>query len=145
VTINGVSRKVTQIGFPESVNNTVHTSGVYASRGTNSMSNSSDGIFADSLSSELVTPAGSAGAGYTATFQIALAVSFAGRYALLRKNQPTRPSAVNPTTPCLSRRRPLVDGGAGAFAIRPRYSSASGEVTGRGTRRRSGAGIHRLM
>lgn len=74
VTINGVSRKVTQIAFPESVNNTVHASGVYASRGTNPMSNASDGIFADSLSSELVTPAGSAAAGYTATFQIALAV-----------------------------------------------------------------------
>ena len=74
VTINGVSRKVTQIAFPESVNNTVHTSGVYASRGTNPMSNVSDGIFADSLSSELVTPAGSAAAGFAATFQIALAV-----------------------------------------------------------------------
>jgi protocatechuate 3,4-dioxygenase beta subunit len=74
VTINGVSRKVTRIAFPESVNNTVHTSGVYASRGTNPMSNAADGIFADSLSSELVTPSGSAGSGYAATFQIALAV-----------------------------------------------------------------------
>ena len=50
VTINGVSRKVTQIAFPESVNNTVYRSGVYASRGSNPMSNLSDGIFADSLS-----------------------------------------------------------------------------------------------
>ena len=38
VTINGVSRKVTQIAFPESVNNTVHRSGVYASRGANPIS-----------------------------------------------------------------------------------------------------------
>ena len=74
VTIGGVSRKVTQIAFPESVNNTVHTSGVYASRGTNPMSNTADGIFADSLASELVTPTGSAGSGYAATFQIAIAV-----------------------------------------------------------------------
>ena len=37
VTINGASVKVSQIAFPESVNGTVHTSGVYASRGTNPM------------------------------------------------------------------------------------------------------------
>ena len=55
-----------------SVNNTVHTSGVYASRGTNPMSNTADGIFADSLASELVTPTGSAGSGYAAGFQIAV-------------------------------------------------------------------------
>ncbi|MEP6914140.1 MAG: intradiol ring-cleavage dioxygenase [Acidobacteriota bacterium] len=70
VTIGGASRKVTQIAFPESVNNTVHRSGVYASRGTNPMSNASDGIFADSLSAELVTPSGDPAAGYTAAFQI---------------------------------------------------------------------------
>lgn len=74
VTINGVSRKVTQIAFPESVNSTVHTSGVYSSRGTNPVSNAADGIFADSLSSELVTPTGSPDSGYAATFQIAIAL-----------------------------------------------------------------------
>jgi hypothetical protein len=47
VTSNGASRKVTQIAFPESVNNTVHRSGAYASRGSNPMSNASDMIFAD--------------------------------------------------------------------------------------------------
>jgi len=72
VTINGVSRKVTQIAFPESVNNVVHTAGTYASRGTNPMSNASDMIFADSLSAELVTPTGSTTSGYTASFQIAV-------------------------------------------------------------------------
>jgi len=72
VTINGVSRKVTQMAFPETVNNTVHASGVYLSRGTNPMSNSADGIFADSLSSEIVTPAGSPASGYTATFQVGI-------------------------------------------------------------------------
>lgn len=74
VTIDGVSRKVTQMAFPESVNNTVHSSGVYASRGSNPMSNAADGIFADSLTSELVTPTGSPSSGYAATFQIAIAV-----------------------------------------------------------------------
>jgi protocatechuate 3,4-dioxygenase beta subunit len=74
VTISGVSRKVTQIAFPESVNNTVHLSGVYASRGTNPMSNLSDGIFLDSLSSELITPTGSAASGYAATFQVGISI-----------------------------------------------------------------------
>ena len=60
-------------GVPESINNAVHASGVYASRGTNPMSNQSDGIFADSLASELVTPTGSPSSGYTATFQVGVA------------------------------------------------------------------------
>jgi len=72
VTINGVSRKVTQMAFPETVNNAVHTSGVYSSRGTNPMSNLADGIFADSLSSEIVTPTGTPAAGYAVTFQVGI-------------------------------------------------------------------------
>ena len=74
VTINGRSVKVTQIAFPETVNNSVHSSGAYASRGTNPITNSSDGIFADSLSSELVTPVGDSSNGYTAAFQIGVAL-----------------------------------------------------------------------
>ncbi len=72
VTINGVSRKVTQIAFPESVNNAVHRTGVYASRGSNPISNAQDGIFSDSLASEIVTPSGDAASGYTATFQVGI-------------------------------------------------------------------------
>ena len=74
VTVGGRSVKVTQIAFPESVNNAVHSAGVYASRGTNPTSNLSDGIFSDSLASELVTPTGSPSGGYTAAFQIAVAL-----------------------------------------------------------------------
>src|SRR6476660_3202354 len=74
VTINGVSRKVTQIAFPESVNNTVYRSGVYASRGSNPTSNLADGIFADSLSAELVTPSGDAVNGYTASCQVGVSL-----------------------------------------------------------------------
>jgi protocatechuate 3,4-dioxygenase beta subunit len=44
---NGVSVKVTQIAFPESVNAAVYATGVYASRGSNPTSNARDGIFAD--------------------------------------------------------------------------------------------------
>ena len=73
VSLDGRSRKVTQIAFPEGVNDAVHRSGVYASRGTNPIANASDGIFADSLASEIVTPTGSASAGYAATFQVGIA------------------------------------------------------------------------
>ena len=72
VTINGVSRKVTQMAFPEAINNAVHASGVYSSRGTNPMSNSSDGIFADSLASEIVTPSGDPTSGYAVSFQVGI-------------------------------------------------------------------------
>jgi protocatechuate 3,4-dioxygenase beta subunit len=72
VKTSGVSRKVTQIAFPESINNTVYRTGVYASRGSNPTSNLSDGVFADSLSSELVTPSGDATSGYAASCQVAI-------------------------------------------------------------------------
>jgi len=74
VTMGGVSRKVTQIAFPETVNDVVHKSGVYASRGTNPTTNSRDGIFADSLASEIVTPIGDPASGYSALFQVGVAV-----------------------------------------------------------------------
>jgi protocatechuate 3,4-dioxygenase beta subunit len=74
VKINSASVKVTQIAFPESINATVYASGVYAARGSNPIANASDGIFADSLSSELVTPVGDPSNGYTASFQIGIAV-----------------------------------------------------------------------
>ena len=74
VTMGGRSVKVTQIAFPEAVNSTVYGSGAYASRGRNPIANAADGIFADSLSSELVTPSGDPGGGYTASFQVAVAL-----------------------------------------------------------------------
>lgn len=74
VTINGRSVKVTQIAFTEAVNNTVYATGAYASRGSNPISNASDGIFADSLSSELTTPTGDTTSGYAANFQVGVAL-----------------------------------------------------------------------
>ncbi|HEU4935724.1 MAG TPA: hypothetical protein VFT39_04655 [Vicinamibacterales bacterium] len=74
VKANGVSRKITQIAFPESTNTTVYRTGVYASRGSNPNSNLSDGIFADSLSAELVTPSGDPTSGYAASCQVAVSV-----------------------------------------------------------------------
>ena len=76
VLVNGRWMKVGQIAFPESINNVVHGQGAYSAngRGTNPTSNAADGIFADSLAAELVTPAGSVASGYTAAVQVGVAV-----------------------------------------------------------------------
>ena len=74
VTMGGRSVKVTQIAFPETINNAVYATSVYASRGSNPTSNLQDGIFADSLSSELVTPSGNPAAGYSASYQVGVSV-----------------------------------------------------------------------
>ena len=73
VTVNGRSVKVTQIAFPENITATVYSTGVYAPKGQNPTSNTSDNIFADSLASELATVSGDATNGYTATFTIGIA------------------------------------------------------------------------
>ena len=74
VTVNNRSVKVTQIAFPETINAAVYATGVYASRGSNPTANLQDGIFADSLSSELVTPSGNPTAGYSASYQVGVSV-----------------------------------------------------------------------
>jgi protocatechuate 3,4-dioxygenase beta subunit len=74
VKVQSRSVKVTQIAFPESINNTVYGNSVYASRGSNPTSNLSDDIFRDSLASELVTPAGDPATGYSATCQVGIAL-----------------------------------------------------------------------
>ncbi len=73
VTRNGQSLKVTQIAFPDGVNAEVYGSGVYASRGTNPTTNVRDGIFADSLNSELASVTGNPSSGYVAAFAVGLA------------------------------------------------------------------------
>ena len=60
---NGSSVKATQIAFPESTNAAVYATGVYAARGSNPTSNIRDGIFADSLASELATVTGDSSSG----------------------------------------------------------------------------------
>lgn len=66
--------KVTQIAFPESVNDAVYGTGVYAARGTNPTRNTADGIFADSINSELASISGDAGSTLNATFRTGVAV-----------------------------------------------------------------------
>jgi protocatechuate 3,4-dioxygenase beta subunit len=70
---NGASVKVTQIAFPEATNAAVYATGVYASRGSNPTSNVRDGIFADSLDSELATVSGDPAGGLTGTFKVSIA------------------------------------------------------------------------
>jgi len=74
VTMSGRSVKVTQIAFPESITNAVYGTGAYASRGSNPMSNTSDGIFADSLSAELTTLTGNVANGFATTFQVGVSL-----------------------------------------------------------------------
>ena len=68
------SVKVTQIAFPETVNAAVYATGVYASRGPNTTSNARDGIFSDSLTSQVATVTGDPATGYVATFQVGVAL-----------------------------------------------------------------------
>lgn len=56
------------------MNAAVYSSGVYASRGPNPTPNARDGIFSDSLASELATVTGSPASGYTAAFTVGVAV-----------------------------------------------------------------------
>jgi hypothetical protein len=65
--------KVTPIAFPESINASVYSTGVYAARGANPTSNTRDNIFADSLDSEMATVSGDPAAGLPATFRIGIA------------------------------------------------------------------------
>jgi protocatechuate 3,4-dioxygenase beta subunit len=66
--------KTTQIAFPEDVTRTVYASGVYASKGQNSTTNSSDNVFSDGTTNELATLTGNTTSGYTATLTIGVAV-----------------------------------------------------------------------
>jgi protocatechuate 3,4-dioxygenase beta subunit len=64
--------KTTQIAFPEGITATIYAGGVYAAKGPNPTSNSSDMVFADGTSTEMATVSGGAGS-YTATLTIGVA------------------------------------------------------------------------
>jgi protocatechuate 3,4-dioxygenase beta subunit len=75
VTLNGRSVKVTQIAFPEDVTATVYRTGVYASSGQNPTTNARDNVFSDGVANEMITiTGGDATSGYTATFQVGVAL-----------------------------------------------------------------------
>ncbi len=62
---SGSSLLVTQIAFPENISSVVYASTLYSANGQADTSNTSDNIFANSLSSELSTVAGNVADGYT--------------------------------------------------------------------------------
>ena len=70
---SGALVKTTQIAFPESISAVVYATGVYASKGQNSTSNSSDNVFSDGTTNELATLTGNTTSGYTATLTIGVA------------------------------------------------------------------------
>jgi protocatechuate 3,4-dioxygenase beta subunit len=77
VYVNNVMKKTTQIAFPESVNNKVYASSLYAAHGANTTSNAADSIFGNSttdLANETVTITGSVDAGYVATQNVGLSL-----------------------------------------------------------------------
>ncbi|PYR63184.1 MAG: intradiol ring-cleavage dioxygenase [Acidobacteria bacterium] len=71
---SGALVKTTQIAFPESISAAVYATGVYASKGQNSTTNSSDNVFSDGTTNELATVTGNTTSGYTATLTIGIAV-----------------------------------------------------------------------
>jgi protocatechuate 3,4-dioxygenase beta subunit len=74
VTMGGRSVKVTQIAFPENVTADVYRTGVYAARGQNPTTNQLDNVFSDGVDLELASLSGDTTNGYTATFQVGIAV-----------------------------------------------------------------------
>jgi protocatechuate 3,4-dioxygenase beta subunit len=70
VYINGRSVKVTQVAFPESISSQVYANGVYAAKGPNTTSNSTDNVFSDGTSTEMATVTGSVASGFAATLRI---------------------------------------------------------------------------
>jgi hypothetical protein len=74
VTVSGQRVKSTQMAFPEDVTSQVYAQGVYAAKGQNSTTNARDNVFSDGTSTEMAAVTGSAGAGYTATLQVGVAI-----------------------------------------------------------------------
>ena len=62
--------KTTQIAFPENITAQVYATGVYARKGQNTTSNSSDMVFSDGTQLEMATLTGNTTSGYTATLTI---------------------------------------------------------------------------
>jgi len=66
--------KTTQIAFPEDVTRSVYATGMYASKGQSSTSNSGDMVFSDGTQREMATLTGNTSSGYTATLTIGVAI-----------------------------------------------------------------------
>ncbi len=77
VFVNNVLKKTTQITFPETISDAVHTSALYVSNGVNPIRNARDNIFGNSatdLANETVALSGSIAEGYSGSFTIGIAL-----------------------------------------------------------------------
>jgi protocatechuate 3,4-dioxygenase beta subunit len=74
VFVDNRSVKTSQIAFPEEITSAVYATGVYASKGQNPTRNTTDGIFSDGVTSQLATLTGNPSSGYSATFQVGIAI-----------------------------------------------------------------------
>lgn len=74
VFVSGATVKTTQIAFPEAVSSAVYRTGVYASHGQNSTTNSGDNVFSDGTDHELATLSGDTSSGYTAALAVGISV-----------------------------------------------------------------------
>lgn len=72
VYVNGTVVKVTQFAFPENITKQVYSVAPYASKGQNSLTNSSDNVFSDGTTYEMLSVTGSTSAGYVASLTVGL-------------------------------------------------------------------------
>lgn len=72
--VSGRTVKTTQIAFPENVSSAVYRTGVYASKGQNTTTNTSDNVFSDGVQDEMATLTGDPTSGYSATLTIGVSV-----------------------------------------------------------------------
>lgn len=77
VYVDSVLKKTTQIAFPQTINDAVDVSTLYAGLGVNPVTNANDSVFGDSatdLASETITLTGSISAGYSGSYTIGIAL-----------------------------------------------------------------------
>lgn len=75
--IDNTLKKITQVAFPETISDAVHTSTLYAAHGVNPTRNASDHVFGNSatdLANETLTVTGDISGGYTASITIGLSL-----------------------------------------------------------------------
>ena len=72
--VSSVLKLTTQLCFPDSLNTTVYGTSGYSAHGQNSITDSSDQVFSDGYSTELVTISGDTTNGYTATFKVGVPI-----------------------------------------------------------------------
>jgi protocatechuate 3,4-dioxygenase beta subunit len=72
--VSSVLKLTTQLCFPDSLNTTVYQTSLYSAHGENTITNSTDQVFSDGYSTELVSISGDTTNGYTATFKVGVPV-----------------------------------------------------------------------